>query len=294
MNKIFSEAINSLKLAYSIQRKLLKEKTIAELVTVGRGEDRATKGDWESEEVIIRYLKERNLLLRIIAEEHGTIDIVKNPEYLMVLDGIDGSSALVKDPNSKCGTIISIADNLNPIYNDFVFAGITEYASKKIFYGIKNNGVYVIENPGENELEKKLPKFNDKNFSENISVMVDCYKAEYAEGITKGLSDFEEFMGKNFAKYLEGKVALLGGISSAAMCIDLIYGNVDAVAQMVAKGVFEPPAMYLLTKELEGYATDFKGNSIEDKKWERVDMNLEGVLFSSSKDISESLIRELR
>jgi fructose-1,6-bisphosphatase/inositol monophosphatase family enzyme len=241
-------------------------------------------------------LADKNLPLRIIAEEHGIVDLNENLEYLMVLDGVDGSSALVKNPYSKCGTMMSIADNLSPNYDNFVFAGITEYATNKIVYGIKNEGVHAIENPGENKLEiiMDFPKFKSKEFSKDTLVLVNCYNSEYAEGVTKGMIKFEKFMEDNFVKYLKGKVALFGGVSSAAMCIDLIYGNVDAVAQMVAKEVFEPPAMYLLAKELGGHGVDFKGNDIGNRKWERVDMNLEGMLFSSSKSISESLIRMLK
>ena len=87
--------------------------------------------------------------VRIISEEHGQIDIVNNPAYLAVLDGIDGSSGLVSNPRSRCGTMLAIADNLNPVYDDFIFSGITEFITNKIVYAAKNKGVYLVQNPGK-------------------------------------------------------------------------------------------------------------------------------------------------
>lgn len=228
--------------------------------------------------------------LRIISEEHGKIDVVKNPKYLAVLDGIDGSSALVKDSSSKCGTIISIANNLSPNYKDFIFAGITEFITNKIIYGIKGEGVFVIENAQNNNLARKIPKFKNKSSFEDIKATIDCYDSDYAEGITKGMNEFKSFMNSNVVKYLKGKINIYGGISSASTCIDLLEGKTDAVFNMVAKGVFEPPAIYLLTKELGGFGTDLDGKDLENKKWKAVGMNLEGVLFSSSEEISKKLI----
>ncbi len=157
LEKIAEIGFNSLKQAYYVQRKLLEEGTIGNLVSVGKGEDKATEGDWESEEAVINYLKKQNFPGRINSEEHGQINL--GGDYLAILDGIDGSNALVKDPHSRCGTILTIAENLNPKYDDFIFSGITEYVTNRIGYGIKGKEVWLIENPGENEKKTKLLNF---------------------------------------------------------------------------------------------------------------------------------------
>ncbi len=288
----FYFGINALRQAYFIQRRLLKEGTIADLVSVGRGEDRATKGDWESEEIVINYLKRENIPAKIITEEHGTIEL--GDKYLVLVDGIDGSSQMVKNPNCRCGTIISIAENLNPRYEDFIFAAITEYVTKNIIYGVRGEGVFEIVYENGVEIKSRFPSFTKKTFSEITKVMVDCYKADYAEGITEGMDKFEKFMNEHVVQYLEGKVNVRGGISSGSMCIDLLSEDVDAVFNMVAKGVFEPPAMYLLTKELGGFGTDLNGNDLGEKQWKPVGMNLDGALFSSSYEIGNKLIKLLR
>ncbi len=290
MTDIISTAIDSLKEAYLTQRKLFEAGTIAELVSVGRGEDKATRGDWESEAAIIEFLKSQYAPITLFSEEHGTTSLENNhPKYFGILDGIDGSSALVKNPASRCGTMLTIADSLTPTYDDFIFAGITEYATNRIVYGIKGEGVFEIAFP---EMRKKqLLPFLQKPFSSECIIKVDCYTSDYAPDITAGMDDFKRFMNQHVAEKLIGKAKLEGAVSSAAMCLDLVAGNVDAVAQVVAKGVFEPPAMYVLTKELGGVATDLQGNDLRYKTWKPVGMNINAALFSSSSAINAELIK---
>ncbi|MEK6830724.1 MAG: hypothetical protein AABX77_01725 [Nanoarchaeota archaeon] len=286
--------VNALKQAYYIQKKLLEEKIIAELVSVGRGEDRATKGDWESEEVVISYLKKENFPGKIISEEHGQIDIIKNPGYLAILDGIDGSSGLVKNQETRCGTILTVSDSLKPTYDDFIFSGITEFVSDRIVYGLKGEGVWLIENVGKNEKITKLPNFQEKNksFPEKI-IKIDCYNVSYADGITKGMNQFEEFMAEKVVSKLEGKMKLTGSITHSEMCLDLLLGEIDAVAHVVAKGVFEPPNLYLMTKELGGWVSDLKGNDLRNREWKPVGMNIDGAIFASSREIGRKIISYL-
>lgn len=284
--------VNALKQAYFMQRKLFEEGSISELVAVGKGEDKATKGDWESEEAVIGYLKRNMFPGIIISEEHGQIELGNN--YLAILDGIDGSSALVRDPRTRCGTILTISNKLDHNYNDFIFSGITEYITNRICYGVKGNGVYLIEDVEKNEKQRKLPNFLNKDFSKDCIIKIDCYKTDYAEGITKGMNKFEEFMNENIVRYLEGKMKLTGSITHSEMCIDLLLGEIDAVAHVVAKGVFEPPNLYLMTKELGGYASDLRGGGLESKEWKPVGMNVDGAIFSSSASISSVIISYLK
>ena len=74
--------LSALRAAYSTQRELSSAGNIAEFVSVGRGADKATKGDWESEEAVLNYFQRVRFPVRVIAEEHGTVDIVPNPRYL--------------------------------------------------------------------------------------------------------------------------------------------------------------------------------------------------------------------
>ena len=55
-----SISYEALRTAYETQRKLLFQGTIADLVKDGKGQDKITLGDWESEEAVINYLKAKN------------------------------------------------------------------------------------------------------------------------------------------------------------------------------------------------------------------------------------------
>ncbi|MEN9625897.1 MAG: Inositol monophosphatase family [archaeon] len=291
MRDIISLGVNALKHAYVAQRKLFENGTIADLVEVGRGDDKATRGDWESEEAVIRYLQEEQFPLKIFAEEHGNMiaGSAEHTRHLAILDGIDGSSQLVKNPASRCGTMLTIADSLTPCYDDFIFAGITEYFTNRIVYGIKGEGVFEIQFPSQQK--RQLLPFLQQPFSSECIIKVDCYTSDYAPGITAGMGDFKKFMGEQVVGKLQGKAKLEGAVSSAAMCLDLLTEKADAVFQIVAKGVFEPPAMYMLTTELGGTATDLAGNDLTYKKWGPVGMNINGALFASSPGIAEELAR---
>jgi fructose-1,6-bisphosphatase/inositol monophosphatase family enzyme len=190
--------------------------------------------------------------------------------------------------------MLSISDTLHPCYKDFIFAGITEFATNRIVYAIRGHGVHEITFHGSNTSQKKFLPFLQKQFSPHRIIAIDCYKSEYEKGITTGMSDFEQFMGTHVVQPLQGKLHLQGAISSAALCLDLVAQDVDAVANMVAKGVFEPPAMYLMTKELGGIATDLTGVDLTEKEWGPVGMNLEGALFSSSPEIHTALLAFLK
>jgi len=287
----FDSLVYSLFEACKTQCTLYKQGKIAELIHKGSGADKATRGDWESEETIIHFLTKDGLPLRIYSEEHGIIDVVKNPKYLAILDGIDGSSGLVKNPSSRCGTMLSVAKNLKPRYKDFIFAGITEYFTNKIVHGIEDYGVTETTSP--NYSIKKIPLFSHRSFSPQTKLRIDCYQTDIAPGITAGISAFEKFMDEMVVQKLQGKLELSGGISSASMCLDLLYQDIDALAQIVAKGVSEPPVIYFLTTLLGGVGTDLKGNDLGEKKWEPVGMNVQGALFTSSREINNSLVELL-
>jgi fructose-1,6-bisphosphatase len=130
--------IGALQKAYETQIALLGRGVIGEKVNTGVGSDVVLKGDWDSEEAVIKFFREEKFPARVIAEEHGQIDLVENPKYLVILDGVDGSSAMSANSRSRCGTMLEIAANLDPTYNEFIFAGITEYATYRIVYGIKS------------------------------------------------------------------------------------------------------------------------------------------------------------
>ncbi len=271
LTQITSIGIEALRNAYSIQKKLSEEGIINEFSYKGNGTDKALKGDWESEEVVIETFKQTKFPVRIISEEHGQIDIVRNPLYLAVLDGFDGSSGLKMNLRARGGTMLSIATNLNPNYSDFILGGLTEFCQDKILYAIKNQGAFLIDTKNESTEEVEIKK--RESFRNKSPIHLDDPSLyEYAKGITSGLDEIGKCVNDTFTKPLQRRnfTNLYALNSSSAMCFDLIIGNVDAVCGVIAKGVFEPPAEYVLLREIDGSAygkVNGKWEEIGNKKW---------------------------
>ena len=292
--------VEALKTAYRVQEELFKQgeisgkNIIGELVEKGSGSDKSLRGDWESEEAVIEVLRARGLPVRVIAEEHGTIDIVSNPNFLAVLDGYDGSSALAANPGARGGTMLAIAKSLNPTYNEFVFGGLTERASGVVVYGAPRGDVYEfnMKNGKWNQLN---PFQHQRRFGRNTRVHLDdpILWEEHAEGVTSGLDEIGELMHETFTTPLKEHAILSGQNSSAAMCLDLLYGEVDAIGGVIAKGVFEPPAEYPMIRELGGIMLGIDGTEIGDKRWSEYGRPLSPLIRANSRLMGMGIVKFL-
>lgn len=257
----------ALQAAYDKQVALSNEGTIGIRVSKGAGGDTSLRGDIESEDAVIEILKKYKTFPAIIyAEEHGIVKLSDNPKYLVVIDGFDGSSGLAKNNKARGGTMLAIADKLNPRYEDFIFGGITDFSTKRIIYAVKGKGAIVVNEKLEVTELENLPL---KHFNPDIRAHMDDpkYWGEYDEGITSQLDSIAKVTRENFTNKLEGKVKLSGLMSSGAMCMDLVMGEVDAVCGVSAKGVFEQPAEYPILRELGGTIVDYSGKDIGRNYW---------------------------
>lgn len=297
--------VSALRAAYSTQRRLLEEGGIGDLVgRDNKGGDQSTRGDLESEKAVINYFRKEKFPIRLIAEEHGEIDITPNPKYLGILDGIDGSSGLAANPRSRCGTMLAITDNFDPRYEDFIFAGLTEFVTEKILYAVKGRGTVLLYDLEGKSSDLNYGRYGRPNkISENTRMYVDSMldPSEYKEGVTAGMDEIRELMERTFADSLDGKIKLVGGCSSAAMCLDLIIGEVDLVGQVIAKGVFEPPVQYLLVKERGGAVLGMDGRDIGDERWSKYGRRSEDgrptmspLLLASSEELGREVLNLLR
>ncbi|MBS3085486.1 hypothetical protein J4225_02265 [Candidatus Pacearchaeota archaeon] len=291
--------IEALRRVYNLQRELMQKEVIGEIIAKGSGLDKAIRGDWESEEAVINFLKKQRLPAMIISEEHGQFSLSKKPAYLVVLDGIDGSSGLAANPKARCGTIISVADNLNPKYDDFIFSGVTEFSQERIAYVSKGDKVRLIEQPGKLEKTAIVDKIFPKPLCKETKIHIDDkqFYPDYKEGITISMDKITKLMRNVFSNKLNGKFELSGMASTSSMFIDLVLGKVDAVCGVIVKGVFEPPAGYLLSKtiggEVYGFSND-KWEKIDNKKWQEYGKPISPVLFAASPELANELISILK
>ena len=78
--------------------------------------DTALKADIECERAIIDYFREIGLSIRIISEEHGVTNLGEHPEYLGILDGLDGSSVYKRERGvGRYGTMFAVLKGMKVI-----------------------------------------------------------------------------------------------------------------------------------------------------------------------------------
>lgn len=306
--KTWQIGLTALEAAYKRQVALSNEGTIGEKVRKGSGGDTSLRGDIQSEEEVIRVLKENNFQALIYAEEHSAWEPMKigkeNPEYLVVIDGFDGSSVLAKSPKARGGTMLAIANNLNPRYSDFIFGGITDFSTNRIIYGMKMKGSFLRTYEGDLQNIKQIEKLKERDFNSDTKIYLDDpkYWGEIQEGITSGLDEIARVTREHFTtkleNYFRGNSKNISGLnSSGAMCLDLILGDVDAIGGVSAKGVFEQPAEYPILNSLGGTIVDYSGKDIGSNYWleDRAEHKINPVpsLRASSPQLAREILEYL-
>jgi len=264
--------------AYDVQESLIRRETIGEFVDpkITSGKDKSLEGDWYSEEAVLNWYRQNtNLPIIFYSEEHGVVETFSNPELLAVLDGWDGSSKLKVNSNADGGTMLAVAEALDPKYSDFVFGGATEHSRGLVVYAEKDWGLWKVEMQGHRETAVKISPIERKKFSHQTRIHVDDeqFYENYARGVTSGLDTIAGLVRKTFSGKLKksGFENLTGKNSSSSMCLDLILGNVAAVCGVIAKGVFEPPAEYVMLREIGGVLIAGTESENEKRNWQLID-----------------------
>lgn len=91
--------------------------------------DTALRMDIDAEEAVLESLRKDGIPARVFSEEHGIVDIGK-PQFLVTLDGIDGSALYKKDRlHGKYGTMISLFQGIDPCYADYLVGGIMQHST---------------------------------------------------------------------------------------------------------------------------------------------------------------------
>ncbi len=215
--------------------------------------DIALRGDIEAEEAVLNILRQNKLPIKVISEEHGVTVIGENPLYTGILDGLDGSGVYKKDRlRGRYGTMFAIYKGTDPTYDDYLYGGIIEHVSRKLYFASKGEGSWVIENrkqkplrcSGSTQLDNKSRLYADTNFDE-------VYKTDIVSTFLMPLKDYDiECMR-----------------SSAVHYADLSASNVDGVIEVTRKGNLEIAVAFPLIKEAGGVIVDGNGQSLENKKY---------------------------
>lgn len=239
-------------------------------------------GDIEAEKAVMDTFREANVPLRIISEEHGQVDLSDDPQFLAVLDGLDGTSVYkTVRGKGRYGTMFGIFSNLDPTYDEYIFSGVLEHSSNRLYYASKNKGGFLVRGG------KKSP--------------LKCSAKRDLDGSTRIYADLEFDKNRNITFIQDTYLSKLEGFnflhekSSAIHYVDLAQGNSDLVLECTRKGNLEIAVAYGLVNEAGGVVVTIDGASIGKKKYLVLGQERYVPIISASTiELAQELIRKIQ
>jgi len=239
--------------------------------------NRVLKMDVGCERAIIDFLKKEKVPVKIYSEEHGLIQMVDDPKFLVVLDGLDGSYRFRDDwKNARSGTIFGIFDGVNPLYDDYLISGFYEHVNNKLYFVEKEKGAWVMSDG----IVDKLATSNVLDLSDDVKIYADFYW------------EFDQqYYRKIISRYRVSDPAIAGVYYS-----DLSGGDCDVVLRCSGKQNLEMMVMYGVVKEAGGVVIDKNGEDIGNRKYLQFGQdedNKEVMMAAASKSLANEVVKFL-
>jgi fructose-1,6-bisphosphatase/inositol monophosphatase family enzyme len=278
MEKLVKLGIEALKKSFEVHNNL-GEKGLKEIQKNEHG-DTSLLVDIECEKIIIETFKQANIPLKIISEEHGEVNLFDNPKYLAVIDGLDGTNVYKKEiGKGRYGTMFGIFLNLNPNYEDYIFCGVMEHSSNKLYYAIKDKGTFLITNEEKLPLNCSSVKRLDKS---------KIYADEYFDKDKDTSFIYDTYLSKLKDYHF------LHSNSSAIHYVDLAQGKVDLVLECTRKRNLEIAVAFGLINETNGIIVTIDGKSIKNKKYLELGQNeYIPIISASTIELANELINKI-
>jgi fructose-1,6-bisphosphatase/inositol monophosphatase family enzyme len=238
-------------------------------------------GDIEAEKAVIETFKEARVPIKIISEEHGERDLAEEPIYLGILDGLDGTSVYKRARGKgRYGTMFGVFSNLDPTYDDYIFSGIMEHSTNRLFFASKGKGSFVISPKGNSPIHcSEILKFDEK-----VRIVVDV-------GVDKALNI--ALINDTFLAKLKGH-KFTKSFSTAHNFADLAYGATDIVLEATRKRNLEFASGYGLINESGGSIRTLGGEDFGPKKY--LSFCQDGyipVVAASNRQLAEDFFRQI-
>lgn len=278
-DKLVKLGIKALENAYKIHEEL-GDKGLESVQKNPHG-DTSLIGDIEAEKAVIDTFKEAKIPLRIISEEHGQVDLSEKPQFLAVLDGLDGTSVYkTARGKGRYGTMLGIFSNLDPSYTDYIFSGVMEHSSKKLYYASKNKGGFLVKNGKQFPLKcSSIQKLEDSKI----------YADEFFDENRNVTFIYDTYLSK-----LKG-YTFLHSNSSAVHYVDLAQGRADLVLECTRKGNLEIAVAFGLVTEAGGVVVTKDGVSIGKKKYLVLGQDKYIPIISASTiELAQKLVRKIQ
>lgn len=264
-------ALEALHKAYQLHEQLGVEGEA--LVQKNRFGETALKVDIEAEKAVIATLRESQIPIRIISEEHGLVEITANPVYLGILDGLDGSTVYKRARGKgRYGTMFAIFSNLNPAYDDYLFSGIMEHSTQSLFFAMKGKGSHLLRDG------KQTPIHASSAFQldQQVRIYVDESFEINQETFSARLRNFQ--------------TTHLG--ASAVYYADVASGQADLALECTRKGNLEIAAAYGLAHEAGAVMVTLDGASLKGQKYLEFGQDRHiPVITASTQALAQDLIK---
>ena len=271
-------------------RKYLLEKGFKETLTKivhEKKKDIAREFDIAVEDIVINYCKRNRIDTVLLTEEQGEVVISENPENIIVLDPVDGSTNFSRGVEGTAFSAAVLPYNKEGIMrpSEVGHAFIGSVISGAFVKGSKGKGaIYKGPFSGWKEIETRV--------SENKLISTACIEVDLDFGLdlTDDKTPEKEAMNHIFSFLKKIKYIRRNGSAALGM-MQVAHGAVDAYVDV--RGISKPEnwmAAYLLIKEAGGVFTDPRGNDIGNVK------NMEtstDYIASCNQEIHETILKLL-
>jgi myo-inositol-1(or 4)-monophosphatase len=234
--------------------------------------DISTDFDIEAENRIIEYCKTNRLPVIINSEESGMVPISRNPEYVLLIDPVDGSTNLKKriEGSAVCITGLTYRGDNKLNASDVQFSLIGSLLTHSVVTGTKGQGV---------KYNGIFSGYRDISVSgsQNTYLSKACLEIDMDYGLDEvGDTDLEEakkferilplfYPRRQFKHLRRNGSAALGMMGVLMGHLDNRYSGLDAYLD--ARDLLTPEnwlGALMLTIEAGGKFTDLDNNTITD------------------------------
>ncbi len=213
--------------------------------------EQALKADIETEKAVLEALRKSGLPIRVVSEEHGTTDLSGKPEFLGILDGIDGTSQYREGRNKlRYATMLGIAFGADPRYKDYLFSGFMEHSTNRLWIGLRGQGGFLVDSDGN----RTQIHTSDKTIFDE-SAQIYALTPKYSDTAKKYLTNLTE----NFQTHTI--------VSLAISYADVASGKADLEVGVTRKRNLEQMIAYGLITEAGGVMVDINEKSIANQKY---------------------------
>lgn len=228
----------------------LGEDGLTQVLSPNQFGEQALKADVEAEKAVLKSLKESGLPLRVISEEHGATDLTEKPELLGILDGIDGTSQYKAGRNRlRYATMLGISLGTDPRYKDFLFSGVMEHPTNRLWIGIREQGSFLVDPNSKRGQIHTSPRTIFDN-----SAQIYALTPEYNDTVRKYLTNLTE----NFQTQEV--------VSLAISYVDIASGQAHLEIGVTRKRNLEQMIAYGLITGAGGVMVDISGKSIANQR----------------------------